>query len=191
MKARLLLFLTMIGAASVGGAGYAAGRTQRAESPSSASREDTGPDRPRDTTKDPQVRDEREERDRGYLDEEQHEMKERARSLPKRRPSHGHPRPTATDSLRFDKTSASRNFQADAHRTGMDSTRTSSPSAGVPDSVVNHSTGSVRPAVAAGRNGHPFKNAHNSGASLAISGGPANPTRGTAVINGTERTRKP
>jgi hypothetical protein len=188
MKVRAFLFLMLIWAASVYGTVYGAGLAQRVESPSSASREDNGPDPTREATKDGQLRGGGGQTGGGYLNEQRNAPKQGTKGLPKQRPSEG--RPPASDPLRFGKTQANHNSRMDAHGNGLGSLRSSTPSAGGPDSLVNHSHRSVRPPAAAAGNGQPFRHAHSTGASLAISGGPANSTRGTAVINGTDM-RKP
>jgi hypothetical protein len=55
---------------------------------------------------------------------------------------------------------------------------------------LTHSSVPVFPPTVA-LNGQQFKNARNPGARMASSGGSANSTRGTAVINGSDMKRKP
>jgi hypothetical protein len=192
MKVRPLLFLMLIWAASVDGTLYAAGLSQRTEFPSSASHEENGPDRPRDATKGLQVRGQRDQRDGRYLEEHPNAPRERTMSPDKRRPSKGrHPQAPANDPVRFGNAQDSHNSQMAAHGTGMDSPRTISPSAAVPDSVFKRSGGSVRPPVTAALNGHEFKKAHNAPVNPAVSGGPAKSISSTAAINGTEMKHKP
>lgn len=59
-----------------------------------------------------------------------------------------------------------------------------------PGKTIRHSSLPVRPSTVA-LNGQQFKNSRDLGAHMASSGGPANSTRGTAVINGSDMKRKP
>jgi hypothetical protein len=60
----------------------------------------------------------------------------------------------------------------------------------IPNKAVSRRGPSV-PSSAVSVNGQQFRDSHNPGARLAVSGGPATIARGTAAINGTEMKRKP
>jgi hypothetical protein len=187
MKVGWFLVLMMSWAAAVDGSGYARLFNQRSEPMSSKTREDAVAEHSGDGAKNP--RGAGDGAGGGHPEQDQH--RQATSSAPKFRPSRGHRQPSAGGPPHARNTQADHKVRVDVPGTAIDSRQTRSPSPGVPGGVLDHGRRSVRPPVAAALNGQQFTNARNPGARLAIRGGTANRTGGTAVINGTDMKRKP
>jgi hypothetical protein len=109
---------------------------------------------------------------------------------PKRRAITSHAKPTPSRQQRSARTSAANNLPTEAPYNIPDF-HPSSPavSSSLPGKTVRHSNPPVPPSTVA-LNGQQFKNSREPGARTATSGGPANSTRGTSVINGSDIKRK-
>jgi hypothetical protein len=124
-----------------------------------------------------------------YSDESQQNFAAARKGTPKRRPAASHTKPAPSHPLRSGKTPAANNLrtvtsQNDSHQTSL-----TMPS-GIPNKPCKHPSMTVPPSTVA-LNGQQFKNSRDPGARMASSGGSANSTRGTAVINGSDIKRKP
>ena len=109
----------------------------------------------------------------------------------KHRPAVSHAKPPQNRQLRSAKTPAAKDLQTEALQNVPGSHRTSlSLSSSGPGKTIRHSSLAVHPSTVA-LNGQQFKNSRDPGARMATSGGSANSTRGTAVINGSDIKRKP
>jgi hypothetical protein len=109
----------------------------------------------------------------------------------KHSPAASHPKPAPSRELRSAKTPAASDLQTAGPQNVTDSHRISpTMSSNVPGKTVRHSSRPVSPPTVA-LNGQQFKNSRDPGARMASNGGPANSTRGTAVINGSDIKRKP
>jgi hypothetical protein len=100
-------------------------------------------------------------------------------------------KPPQNRQLRSAKTPAAKDLQTEALQNvpGSHQTNPSLSSKG-PGKTIGHFSLAVHPSTVA-LNGQQFKNSRDPGAHMATSGGPANSTRGTAVINGNDMKRKP
>jgi hypothetical protein len=109
----------------------------------------------------------------------------------KHRPAVSHAKPPQNRQLRSAKTPAVKGIQTEALQNvpGCHQTNQSLSSNG-PGKTIRHSSLAAHPSTVA-LNGQQFKNSRDPGARMATSGGPANSTRGTAVINGSDIKRKP
>jgi hypothetical protein len=109
----------------------------------------------------------------------------------KRSPAVSQAKPPQNRQLRSTKTPAANVIQAESLRNVPGSYQTSqSLSSNGPGKTIRHSSLALHPSTVA-LNGQQFKNARDPGARMATSGGPANSTRGTAAINGSDIKRKP
>jgi len=108
-----------------------------------------------------------------------------------RRPSASQAKPASSRQQRSGKTSAADSLRTEMPRHTLDSHQTGSalPSE-TPNKPLKHPGTPVLPPTVA-LNGQQFKNSRDPGARMATSGGSANSTRGTAVINGSDIKRKP
>lgn len=109
----------------------------------------------------------------------------------KPRPAVSHAKPPQNRQRRSGKTPAANNLQTEALRNvpGSHQTSPSLPS-NVSSKTIRHSSLAAHPSTIA-LDGLQFKNSRDPGARMAVSGGAANSTRGTAVINGSDMKRKP
>jgi hypothetical protein len=101
-------------------------------------------------------------------------------------------KPASSHQPRSAKTAANESFPAGSAPSANSEFHLTGPSTSTSNlhkTVVARSTPVSLPAVSV--NGQQFKNARNPGARMASSGGPANSTRGTAAINGSDMKRKP
>jgi hypothetical protein len=106
-------------------------------------------------------------------------------------PAVSHAKPPQNRQLRSAKTLAAKDLQTEALQNVPGSHQTSpSLSSSGPGKTIRHSSLAVHPSTVA-LNGQQFKKARDPGARMATSGGSANSTRGTAVINGSDIRRKP
>ncbi len=109
----------------------------------------------------------------------------------KHRPAVSHAKPPQNRQLRSAKTPAAKDLQTEALQNVPGSHQISpSLSSKGPGKTIGHSSLAVHPSTVA-LNGQQFKNSRDPGAHMATSGGPANSTRGTAGIKGSDMKRKP
>jgi cytoskeletal protein RodZ len=110
---------------------------------------------------------------------------------PKRRPAVSHAKPDPSRQQGSGKTPAADNLRMETPRNALDShpPNTTIPSQVSRQPLIHPNRPVLPPTVAL--NGQQFKDFRNPGARMAISGGSANSTRGTAVINGTDMKHKP
>lgn len=126
-----------------------------------------------------------------YSDESQQNFAAARKGTPKRRPAASHTKPAPSHQLRSGKTPAANNLRTVISQNDLDSHQTSlTMLSGIPNKPRKHSSMTVPPSTVA-LNGQQFKNSRDPGARMASSGGSANSTRGTAVINGRDIKRKP
>ena len=108
-----------------------------------------------------------------------------------RHPAANHVKPAPSRQLRSAKTPTAKDLQTAALQNVPGSYQTSpSLSSNGQGKTIRHSSLVAHPSTVA-LNGQQFKNSRDPGAHMATSGGPANSTRGTAVINGSDMKRKP
>jgi hypothetical protein len=109
----------------------------------------------------------------------------------KHRPAVSYAKPPQNRQVRSAKTPAAKDLQTEAIQNVPGSHQTSpSLSSNGPGKTIRHSSLALHPSTVA-LNGRQFRNARDPGARMATSGGSANSTRGTAVINGSDIKRKP
>ena len=109
----------------------------------------------------------------------------------KHRSSTSHPQPAVSHPRRFNRTPVINGPPIHTPRAVIGPQEASRKTAiPVPTQVVSQRSLSA-PSSAVSVNGRQFKNSRDSGARLAVSGGPLTSSRGTAVINGTNMKRKP
>jgi hypothetical protein len=107
-------------------------------------------------------------------------------------PASVNPKPVPSRQARSVKTRAANNFRMGAPGNNMDFHQVGSGiSTAAANKTVNRRSLPVPPPTVGALNGQQFKNGRNPGARLAISGGPAYSTRGTAAINGSNIKSKP
>jgi len=182
MKKTRFLFGMIFWALLVHGASFGSQSGKAPEQTPSQSSEKSVNNSSPDGNKDTQARGEN-ENDKGFPPSRQ--------GTAKRHPSASHAKPAPVRQLRSGKTPPANNFRTESPRTTLDSHQTSSNVASeVPNKPPKHAGIPVPPPTAA-LNGQQFKNSRDPGARMASSGGSANSTRGTAVINGSDIKRKP
>jgi hypothetical protein len=108
----------------------------------------------------------------------------------KHRPAVSYAKLPQNRQLRSAKAATAKDLQTEALRNVPGSHPISPTLSSVPGKTVRHSSRPVSPSTVA-LNGQQFKNFRDPGARMASSGGPANSTRGTGTINGTDVKRKP
>ncbi len=189
-KARVLLPM-IFWAVLVGGASFGSQSGQAQEQTSSQSSEKSA-NSSRAGSSGTQARGEKDQTTE-YLpaDENQKSFSAVKAGTRKHRPAVSHAKPPQNRKLRSAKTPAAKNLQTEALQNVPGSHQTSpSLSPNGPGKTIRHSSLAVHPSTAA-LNGQQFKNSRDPGARMATRGGPANSTRGTAAINGTDVKRKP
>jgi hypothetical protein len=188
-KTRILLPM-IFWAVLVAGASFGSQSAQAQERTSSQSGEKSAKDSSPDGSKTTQARGQKDQMGE-YLVENGKGFAASKRGTPKRRPAASHAKLAPSRQLSSGKTRAANNLQTETPRNALDSHQTGStmPSQ-VPNKPLKHSSMTVSPQTVA-LNGQQFKNSRDPGARMAISGGSANSTRGTAVINGSDIKRKP
>ena len=189
-KARVLLPM-IFWAVLVGGASFASQSNQTREQTAATSHEKSA-NGSRAGSNDTQGRGEKDQTTE-YLpaDENQKSFAAVTASTGKHRPAVSHAKPLQNRQLRSAKTAGAKHLQTEALQNVPGSHQTSpSVSSGGPGKTIRHSSLAVHPSTVA-LNGRQFTNARDPGARMATSGGPANSTRGTAVINGSDMKRKP
>ena len=182
MKKTRFLFGMIFWALLVHGPSFASQSAKEPEQTSSQSAEKSAADSSPERSKDPQARGEN-ENEQGFPASRQ--------GTRKRRPSASHANPVPSRQLRSGKTPTANNLRTETPRNSLDSHQVSSTMRSeVPNKPPRHA-GIPVPPPAAALNGQQFRNSRNLGARMATSGGSANSTRGTAVINGSDIKRKP
>ena len=189
-KARILLPM-IFWAVLVGGASFASQSNQTREQTAATSHEKSA-NSSRAGSNDTQSRREKDQTTE-YLpsDENQKSFGAIKAGTRKHLPAVSHAKPPQNRQLRSAKTPAAKDLQTEALQNVPGSHQTSpSLSSSGPGKTIRHSSRAVHPSTVA-LNGQQFKNARDPGARMATSGGPANSTRGTTAINGTDVKRKP
>lgn len=191
MSKTLVLLPMMFWAVLVGGASFGSQSGQAQERTSSRSGEKLAKDSSPDGSKDTQARGQKDQMGE-YLVENEKRFAASKKSTPKRRPAASHAKLAPSRHLGSGKTpAAANNLQTETPRNVLDSHQTGSTmSSQVPNKPLKHPSMTVPPPTMA-LNGQQFKNSRDPGARMATSGGSANSTRGTAVINGSDIKRKP
>jgi hypothetical protein len=172
-----------------GGASFASPSGQAREQTAATSGEKSANSSSPDGSKDTQARG---QKDLGeYPDRNEKGFATAKIGTRKLHPAVSHAKPPQNRQLRSAKTPAAKHLQTEALQNVPGSHETSpSLSSNGPGKTIGHSSLGVHPSSVA-LNGQQFKNSRDPGAHMATSGGPANSTRGTAVIKGSDMKRKP
>jgi hypothetical protein len=191
MKIARFLFVLILWAVLVHGTSLASQSGQVSGQTASQSGEKSTSQTPLDkNNKDSQVSAEKDQTG-GHLDHNQKTPTGETRSTAKIHSAVHQAKPAPGHQARSVKMPADESLQAGTPLNVVDSHQTSSnPSTGILSKTVTHSSTAV-PARNVVLNGQQIKNSREPGARLASSGGPANATRGTAAINGSDLKRKP
>lgn len=192
MKTTRFFFLMILWAALMHGTSFARPTSQASEPRPSQSRSRTVSVRPSDSNDENQVRGENDQTGSERADQDLNVPARATKAISEHRASGSHPKQLPNHQARSVKVQATKGLRTDAPATAVDPRQTgASKSVPVPNRMLSNRSLLVRAPAVAALSGQEFKNARNPSASLAISGGPANSTRNTAAINGTNMKRKP
>jgi hypothetical protein len=186
MKTVRFIFVMMIAAGVLPGAGFAAHASSAPQAISQSS--DKSVEQQKDEIRNDNDKDQAHPKD---TDENQKQSVDMTRTTTKHRSSAGHSTLVPSHQVRPAKMPTNGNTRTDApksinppEQTGSKTTTT------IPNQAVNRRSPSA-PSSSVSVNGQQFKNSHDPGARLAVSGGSLMSPRGAAAINGTNMKRKP